>query len=119
MDNADDALPQPQPAHQKPASPFKFLKPLALLVAVILVALVAGTGGYWLGTRSSQRATPESANVYVCRGGSFFHIKIQTPDQWTCEPYQYGLILRSELFTVVRGHLKPDREGQVKPGHLR
>jgi hypothetical protein len=100
MNSADDVLPQPQPAQQKPTSSFKFLKPLTLLVAALLIALVAGTGGYLLGSRTSQPATQESGTIQ-CRGGSSgFEITIQVPDQWVCQPDDYGLTLHSKLFKV-------------------
>jgi hypothetical protein len=100
MNSSEGVLPQPQLAHQKPASPFKFLKPLALLAAVIVIALVAGTGGYWLGSRTSKRDIWETGTIQ-CRGGSSgFKITIQVPDQWVCQPDNYGLALHSKLFKI-------------------
>src|SRR5918999_5600126 len=59
MNNAEDALHQPQPVQQQPKSSvplgdFKSLKPLAMLIAVILTAVIAGIGGYRLGIKTSQ-----------------------------------------------------------------
>jgi hypothetical protein len=100
MKSANDILLQPQPSLQKSNISFKQFKHIVLLVAALLIALVAGTGGYWLGSRTSQRAIWEAATIQ-CRGGSSgFEITIQVPDQWVCQPDNYGLTLHSQLFKV-------------------
>jgi hypothetical protein len=52
--------------HQADISPhIKFLKPrklLALIVAILLIVLVAGTGGYWLGINTVQKTSQDTVS---------------------------------------------------------
>jgi hypothetical protein len=55
--NSDDVLHQPQHIQhiqQERIISFKAFKPLAMLAAVFIIAVIAGTGGYWLGARNNQ-----------------------------------------------------------------
>jgi hypothetical protein len=63
MNTDNDFLHQPHPTQQKLTSSFKPLKPLALFVAVLLIALTAGTGGYLLGIRTNQNASQSTQRV--------------------------------------------------------
>jgi len=58
VNSDNNVLHQSQHIQQKPTTSFKFLKPLTLLGAALFIALVAGTGGYWLGARTHQEPTP-------------------------------------------------------------
>jgi hypothetical protein len=58
MDNAEDILPQPQSAQQKLSNSSNLLEPLTIIVAVLLIALIAGTSGYLLGIRNEQSILP-------------------------------------------------------------
>lgn len=55
MNSDTDLLHQPDTLQQEPTGSFKSIKPLALLTAVLLIALVAGAGGYSMGTKSTPR----------------------------------------------------------------
>jgi hypothetical protein len=59
MNNAENALHQSQ--QQKPIPFLKSLKPRAIIVTALLSAIVAGSGGYWLGIRTGLS---EPATVY-------------------------------------------------------
>jgi hypothetical protein len=54
MNSDDNVHHQPQHAQQKPVGSFKLLKLLATLAAVLLIALVVGTGGYLLRAGNNQ-----------------------------------------------------------------
>jgi hypothetical protein len=95
MKNAEDVHPRPQPPQQKPTSSFKFLKPLILLAVAFLIALIVGPVGYLLSSGAIQ-----GLGSIHCRGGSWFVVTVQVPNQWMCEPDDYGFTLRSKLFTV-------------------
>jgi hypothetical protein len=56
VNSDNNLLHQPQPINQKPNSSFKSLKQLALLAASLFIAVVAGTGGYWLGIRTGHKS---------------------------------------------------------------
>ena len=88
-----------------------------MLAAVLVITVIAGIGGYLLGSRSSQRISRESITipisptavqpndtVVLCRG-SKLGITVQVPDQWICEPGDYFLTLRSKLFTIQISNL--------------
>jgi hypothetical protein len=53
MNSSDDAFSELQPAQQKSTISFTLFKLIALLAAVFLVAILAGTVGYLLGARTS------------------------------------------------------------------
>jgi hypothetical protein len=60
--------------------PFKALKPLAILTTVLLIALVVGTGEYWLGTRNTQpisqlQPTPSARVESDSKANTFDHAK--------------------------------------------
>jgi hypothetical protein len=58
MKSDDDLLQQLHPFQQKPTGSFKSHKPLALLVFVLFIVLMAGTGGYFLGRSTRQSTSP-------------------------------------------------------------
>jgi hypothetical protein len=63
MSSENDLPYQPHPIQQKPADSFKLLKPLALFTTILLITLMAGTGGYLLGRRTSQTAPQSTQRV--------------------------------------------------------
>jgi hypothetical protein len=65
MNNSDDASSEPHPAQQKSTTSFKSLKPLAIIVAVLLIALIAGTSGYLLGLRTNQNTSQSTQRVFL------------------------------------------------------
>ena len=60
MNSDNDLSHQPQPAQQKANTSFNSLKPLVLLATVLLIALVAGMGGYLLRIRKNEQSIPQS-----------------------------------------------------------
>jgi hypothetical protein len=62
MNSTDNMRHQSQRLQQKPAPSFNLLKSLTIIAAVLLIALVAGTGGYFLGTRNNQ-SVPSSQST--------------------------------------------------------
>lgn len=65
MNSDNDLLHQPHPVQQKPTSSFKSLKQLALLAASLFIAVVAGTGGYWLGTGHKSEIISQPALIAI------------------------------------------------------
>ena len=62
--NSDTELPRQQhTAQKKLISSFKTLKPLEVLIIILLIVLVAGTGGYLLGIRANQNAPQDAQRV--------------------------------------------------------
>jgi hypothetical protein len=63
MNNPEDVPPQPQLGQQRPTTHFKSLKPLSIIAAVFLIALVAGTGGYLLERQETGLSTQPKQSV--------------------------------------------------------
>jgi hypothetical protein len=98
----DTDLPHQQPdSLQKPPRSFKSLKPLALIAAVLLIALVSGTGGYLLGIRSNQNMSQNTAS--------------QNPVSSTQEPSQAAFSTNMPTVIMTESPISQIQQPSISP----